>query len=25
LRMSMTHYTSAEDVSRLITALDAEL
>ena len=25
LRMSLTHYTSAEDVVRLITALDAEL
>ena len=25
LRMSLVHYTSAEDVSRLITALDAEL
>ncbi len=25
LRMSLTHYTSADDVSRLITALDAEL
>jgi selenocysteine lyase/cysteine desulfurase len=25
LRMSMTHYTSADDVARLITALDAEL
>ena len=25
LRLSFTHYTSAEDVQRLITALDAEI